>query len=370
MWLADADGTNAQSIGCFSFDGWIERTRWSPDGQKITFGLSNFGAFWDVHTVNVDGTGDTVVDSGDSFHPDWSPDASTIVFWGYGGPPNFDPTLFTVPRNGGSRTPLTTADYVWPSWSPDGSKMVLERYVSPNIFITIINSDGTNPTPVGVQGTQPDWQPIPFTGYPRPQAASPLHVSLALAYNPCTAPNRTHGPPLDSPSCNPPERLSHLTVGTFDANGEPARSTGSVRFSAVGELPIDPNNGDQSDVKIRVKIADVRNRFDLTAYTGDVEVSAARRITDRDNTPEPSTATAQDHTFSFTVPCSPTSDKTVGSTCALETTADTLVPGSVKERQRTIWQLDRITVSDLGPELDPQGSPIRRVFMTQGIFVP
>ena len=43
-------------------------------------------------------------------------------------------------------------------------------------------------------------------GYPRPKGATPLRVSLVPAYEECSAPNRTHGAPLVSPSCNPPSR--------------------------------------------------------------------------------------------------------------------------------------------------------------------
>ena len=44
------------------------------------------------------------------------------------------------------------------------------------------------------------------SGYPRPKGASPMRGSLVPAYEPCTAPNRTHGPPLAFPSCAPPAR--------------------------------------------------------------------------------------------------------------------------------------------------------------------
>ena len=40
--------------------------------------------------------------------------------------------------------------------------------------------------------------------HPRPVGASPARMSLVPAYAPCAAPNRTHGPPLAFPSCNPP----------------------------------------------------------------------------------------------------------------------------------------------------------------------
>jgi Tol biopolymer transport system component len=360
--VADADGSNEQFLTCQGGedDG---RPRWSPDGQKIAFYATTFADFQRIYTINPDGTGVTqlTTDTVLAVYPDWSPDGSKILFTDHGAD-----GLATVPRNGGSSTPLTTeTGDSWASWSPDGSKIVVSRRGG----LHILNSDGTNPTFL-TQGIVPDWQPIPFTGYPRPQAASPIRVSLALAYDPCTKSNRTHGPPLESPSCNPPQRLSQLTVGTFDSNGQAAKAAGSVRLKAVGEFPIDPNNGDQSDVEIQVKITDVRNRSDLSDYAGEVGVSAGRRITDRDNMPAPGAATVQDDLFSFAVPCSPTPDTTVGSTCALATTADTLVPGSVKERQRAVWQLGRIAVHDSGPQAGPGTSPVNRVFMTQGIFVP
>ena len=44
--------------------------------------------------------------------------------------------------------------------------------------------------------------------HPRPVGASPLRASMVPAYNACAAPNRTHGPPLAFPSCNPPVQSS------------------------------------------------------------------------------------------------------------------------------------------------------------------
>ena len=90
-------------------------------------------------------------------------------------------------------------------------------------------------------------------GYPRPKGASPLRVSLVPAYAACAAPNRTHGPPLAHPSCNPPAQTSQqLTVGTPDANGAPASSMGSARL-ACG--PGDPATGtDEADVAVVVKL--------------------------------------------------------------------------------------------------------------------
>jgi hypothetical protein len=51
--------------------------------------------------------------------------------------------------------------------------------------------------------------------HPRPVGASPLRVSMVPSYRACATPNRTHGPPLAFPSCNPPVQSStSLTTGS------------------------------------------------------------------------------------------------------------------------------------------------------------
>ena len=73
---------------------------------------------------------------------------------------------------------------------------------------------------------------IAGASHPRPQGATPLRVPLVPAFNQCAAANRTHGPPLAFPSCNPPVPGSNfVTVGTPDANGAPAKSQGFVKVA-------------------------------------------------------------------------------------------------------------------------------------------
>src|SRR3954453_15234375 len=52
------------------------------------------------------------------------------------------------------------------------------------------------PNGIGMSGTV-----AVNVGYPRPKGATPMRTSLAPAYKPCTAPNRTHGPSLAFQSC-------------------------------------------------------------------------------------------------------------------------------------------------------------------------
>jgi hypothetical protein len=207
------------------------------------------------------------------------------------------------------------------------------------------------------------------TAYVRPIAAAPLVVPLVVAYGECTSPNRQHGPPLAHASCNPPQQSSsQLTVGTFDANGEDPNLAGSIRFGVkVG----DPSTTtDEADVTMIIRISDVRRRSDLGDYTGDVLVNETLRITDRYNGPaqnEPGTMV--EHAFPVFPSCQATADPAKGSDCSLTTTADSVIPGAIKEGKRTIWQFGRVSVFDGGADGAPNTAP-NDVFLTQGIFVP
>jgi hypothetical protein len=216
-------------------------------------------------------------------------------------------------------------------------------------------------------------------GFPRPKGASPLRVPLVIAFNACSSPNRTHGPPLASPSCNPPVRSSGpLTVGTPDANtfSAPANSVGFVRYAVLGGDATQPP--DEADVAITVSITDVRNSSGGSDYTGRLLVTTPLTITDNDNaaeTPEP--GTTQEFPFQFPVQCVATGSTSIGGQCDVTTTYDALVPGAVSERQRAVWGLGQVQVKDAGPNgtgyaaCPPTcGDGDETVFMRQGIFVP
>ena len=215
------------------------------------------------------------------------------------------------------------------------------------------------------------------TGFPRPKSASPMQASLVPGYAVCTAANRTHGPPLAHPSCNPPVRSSApLTVGSPDANGFAANSVATMRYGV--ELGDPSTSADEADVKITVSITDVRNHPSGSDYTGRVLLTAPLTITDNNNaaeTPEPATAEARP--FEVPVQCAATADTTRGGACALTTTYDSVIPGAVSERQRAIWALGQIQVKDAGPNgtgyasCPPTcGDGDETVFMRQGVFVP
>jgi glucose/arabinose dehydrogenase len=207
--------------------------------------------------------------------------------------------------------------------------------------------------------------------YARPKGATPFRGSLVPAYTTCASPNRQHGPPLAFGSCTPPaERSAQLTVGSPDANGAAANSIGSMVASVLLGNPGTP--ADEADVTLRVNITDVRRRSNLADYTGQLQASLPIRITDKDNPPpvgESPAGTAADGTFAYTVPCARTLDTTIGSTCAVTTSADAVTPGVIKEGMRAMWQLGQAQVFDGGPDGLAATTP-NTLFAVQGIFVP
>jgi glucose/arabinose dehydrogenase len=207
--------------------------------------------------------------------------------------------------------------------------------------------------------------------YPRPKAASPIRASLVPAYQPCSSPNRTHGPPLGFGSCNPPVQQSgFLTVGTADANGQVTNSVGFIRLTAITGDPGTP--ADEADMAMRVDMTDVRRKSDLADYTGQLQGRLPIRITDKNNPPSSggsSAGTTTDNAFTFTIPCTTTGSLNIGSDCAVTTTADAVMAGAVKEGVRSVWQLGQIEVLDGGPD-GVASTADNTVFARQGVFVP
>jgi DNA-binding beta-propeller fold protein YncE len=223
------------------------------------------------------------------------------------------------------------------------------------------------PTPVAVAVGS-----LPQGNYPRPRGATPFMTYLVPAYQPCFAWNRSHGPPFQNyGSCNPPVQASnYLTVGTADSNGAPTKSIGSVRYDAIPGN--DATSQNEADVTIVVTIYDVRNKSDLSDYTGELTADSALRITDKNNTPNPGAGpgTVSDTHLPFAVPCATTSDLTIGSTCTVSTSANAVMPGSVAEGKRAIWELGQVKVYDGGADSLASTTGDNTLFMDQGIFVP
>jgi hypothetical protein len=210
--------------------------------------------------------------------------------------------------------------------------------------------------------------------YPRPGGGTPLRVALVPAYQECTSPNSTHVTPLGSPSCTPPAQESALL--TLSAVG---RGTGSATLTAL------PGNvgtpADEADLAIAASATDVLNKSNGSDYSGTVLLTTRMRITDRSSGySSEEGGTVQDMQFSLPVGCAATPSDPAGGTCSVSTSADTLVPGMVKETKRTIISAFQLNVLDVGADgtITPPsgacpptcGSGDEKAYLTQGVFTP
>ena len=212
-------------------------------------------------------------------------------------------------------------------------------------------------------------------------SASPLRVSLVQSYEKCTAPNRVHGPPLASSSCNPPVQSSNsLTVGTSDANGAAARSAGFYRFAVLTS----PGPPASAAIRLRGEITDVRCKAGTSAcgnanaaggadYTGQLQANATIRITDHFNGSAPGggtdPATIVDIPNPANLVCANTSDTSVGATCTIDTTQPGLPNQDWFNGKRVVVEFGQVHVLDGGSD-GVVGTTPNDLFAVQGVFVP
>ena len=223
----------------------------------------------------------------------------------------------------------------------------------------------------------------PIAGYPRPKGANPLRVALVPAFEECTSPDRTHGPPLAHSSCSSPaQRSAVLTVGTPDANGFTALSVSSVKLKYRGN----PSPPEDSDIEAQIVIKDVHCRVANAAcpggvgsdFVGKLLVRATVQITDKQNGPaETESATVEALPIEIPADCVAVTGNE-GGRCVVTTTVDAFYPGALLDSKRAIWESGEVTVRDPGPNGTGYGVGCpttcgdgdEGVFMRQGIFVP
>jgi hypothetical protein len=149
--------------------------------------------------------------------------------------------------------------------------------------------------------------------------------------------------------------------------------TGFVKLRVVVGAP---GGVDDSDVQITGSVTDVRclagtvpctvaNTQDGQDYAGELRVDLVLRITDRDGP-----GTVEDIPFPAEMTCAATTSTSIGGTCALATSADALVPGSAPERQRSVWEVGQVQVSDGGPDGDVATPAGNATFLRQGVVSP
>jgi hypothetical protein len=210
--------------------------------------------------------------------------------------------------------------------------------------------------------------------YPRPASATPLRVPLVPEFSECTSPDSTHAPPLEIGACSAPA----LESGLLDTSNV---GKGSA-FVRLDVRPGDPaTTADEADIGIASSATDVRSASSGSDYTGQLLLRTSMRITDLANGPSGAdAATVQDLDFSVPVDCVATSNPARGSSCSVNSTVETLVPGFATEGKRAVMSTFSITLTDAGPDgsvVAPSGtcpptcgSGDERVFLRQGVFTP
>jgi len=217
---------------------------------------------------------------------------------------------------------------------------------------------------------------ISSASHVRPKGASPLRASMVPAFKACGTPNRTHGAPLAFPSCNPPVQASnYLTIGTPDANGAGANSVGSVLLRVKSSSPEDVLiNSTGTDVRCMpatsASVCNSANGTDGPDYSGQLQGNATIRISDHYNGPALNeAATVVDIPFPVNGQCVNTVSTTIGGTCSVATSANAVVPGSVKDTQRGVVEIGQLQIFDGGAG-GVAGAADATLFSVQGIFIP
>jgi hypothetical protein len=210
----------------------------------------------------------------------------------------------------------------------------------------------------------------------RPKGASPLRASMVPAFKACATPNRTHGTPLAFPSCNPPVQTSNfLTIGSPDANGAGANANGFVLLRVKATSPEDVLiDAVGTDVRCKpataATVCNSANAGDGPDYSGELQGNAQIRISDHYNGPGLNeAATVVDIPFPVNGTCANTTATTIGGTCTTHTTANTVVPGSVKDTQRGVVEIQQLQISDGGAD-GLVSTADNTLFTVQGIFIP
>ena len=380
LWKIDADGTDEVQVSESDCDSILDPA-WSSSGQVIAvacFSAQDVFLFYYAPTGALTGGPVSGAPYGRQYEPNLAPSSHAVAvafeqfedeldgfcpyaeIWAAGA---------NLTNNVTFRCRSASPQDSSPAWSPDGAKIAFWSDRGPT-GVYVMGADGSNPTFI-VEGTKPDWQPIPV-GYVRPRTTAPTDVPLVVAYRPCISANSSHGVPLAHPSCAPPVPVSdYLTLGTPDANGAGAKGGGRVIHSVKVGNPA--TSADEADVRIRVTVSDVRAKPGLSDFTDGLTANLQVQITDRDNTPSPAgggPGTLGQIPLEVVVPCTATPDATVGATCAVATTIDSLVPNTVKEDRRSVWRLGQVTVYDAGEDGLSRTPSDNTAFLTQGLFIP
>lgn len=316
--------------------------------------------------MNADGSGQSQFPMGAG--ADWSPDSSKIVAGNS-----------IANADGSGQTQIASGANSSSTWLPDSTGIVyIHHTVAEGASFWRMNPDGTGqtqlfPSFVDYSVIHLDLQPLPgsspLPSYPAPKFAPTVKAALVPVFRQCGSGgnpvNASHSPPLSTGSCTPPKPGSVAHFGP--------QSTGFSQLAVIyGD--VNPANGDQANVTIRSSLSDVRTAsgadYDPNPGGADATLITRLRFTDRANGgsgSDPGTSTDLD--FSVPVVCTASADTAVGSSCELDTTADAVMAGVIKENKATVLQTFRFRLNDSGVN-GVRGDSDDKIFATQGVLIP
>ena len=137
---------------------------YSRDGRLITFCSNRSGSF-QIWAMNADGSNAHMVTNGDRFiFPDYSPDASKIVFSGTASATDVNQNVYVINADGTGLKQLTTVgNNQYPTFSPNGKRIAFISDRTGVEQVWVMNADGSNQTQLSHSGVRedqvPDWSP-------------------------------------------------------------------------------------------------------------------------------------------------------------------------------------------------------------------